>query len=132
MKKILLSTFFAFATMFASAQILVVGTFDNDQEETVDKFTKQMGIGYMINDKFVVGGISNGDDFDIMGRYMVSDDLFVSLQMPTENSTDNMTLGVGYGFNVWSMLYIEPNYSMSLGDNSDEDGEFKIGFSLRF
>tara|TARA_B100000242_G_scaffold293821_1_gene273220 strand:- start:1857 stop:2255 length:399 start_codon:yes stop_codon:yes gene_type:complete len=132
MKKILLSTFFAFATMFASAQILVVGTFDNDQEETVDKFTKQLGIGYMINDKFVVGGISNGDDFDIMGRYMVSDDLFVSLQMPTENSTDNMTLGVGYGFNVWSMLYIEPNYSMSLGDNSDEDGEFKIGFSLRF
>lgn len=132
MKKILLSTFFAFATMIASAQILVVGTFDNDQEETVDKFTKQMGIGYMINDKFVVGGISNGDDFDIMGRYMVSDDLFVSLQMPTENSTDNMTLGVGYGFNVWSMLYIEPNYSMSLGDNSDEDGEFKIGFSLRF
>lgn len=132
MKKILLSTFFAFATMIASAQILVVGTFDNDQEETVDKFTKQMGIGYMINDKFVVGGISNGDDFDIMGRYMVSDELFVSLQMPTENSTDNMTLGVGYGFNVWNMLYIEPNYSMSLGDNSDEDGEFNIGFSLRF
>ena len=134
MKKILLSTFFAFATMIASAQILVVGTFDNDQEETVDKFTKQMGIGYMINDKFVVGGISNGDDFDIMGRYMVSDELFVSLQMPTENSTDNMTLGVGYGFNVWNMLYIEPNYSMSLSDNnnSDEDGEFNIGFSLRF
>ena len=43
MKKILLSTFFAFATMIASAQILVVGTFDNDQEETVDKFTKNMG-----------------------------------------------------------------------------------------
>jgi|TARA_A100001388_G_C28741504_1_gene487137 hypothetical protein len=132
MKKILLSTLFAFATIIASAQILVVGTFDNDQEETVDKFTKNMGIGYMINDKFVVGGISNGDDFDLMGRYMVSDDLFVSLQMPTENSTDNMTLGVGYGFNVWSMLYIEPNYSMNLGDNNDDDGEFKIGFSLRF
>tara|TARA_B100000989_G_scaffold274943_1_gene234111 strand:- start:7120 stop:7521 length:402 start_codon:yes stop_codon:yes gene_type:complete len=133
MKKILLSTLFAFATIIASAQILIVGTFDNDQEETVDKFTKNMGIGYMINDKFVVGGISNGDDFDLMGRYMVSDDLFVSLQMPTENSTDNMTLGVGYGFNVWSMLYIEPNYSMNLGDNNDDDdGEFKIGFSLRF
>lgn len=132
MKKILLSTLFAFATIIASAQILVVGTFDNDQEETVDKFTKNMGIGYMINDKFVVGGISNGDDFDLMGRYMVSDDLFVSLQMPTENSTDNMTLGVGYGFNVWNMLYIEPNYSMNLGDNNDDDGEFKIGFSLRF
>ena len=106
MKKILLSTLFAFATIIASAQILIVGTFDNDQEETVDKFTKNMGIGYMINDKFVVGGISNGDDFDLMGRYMVSDDLFVSLQMPTENSTDNMTLGVGYGFNVWSMIYM--------------------------
>ena len=132
MKKILLSTLFAFATIIASAQVLVVGTFDNDQEETVDKFTKNMGIGYMINDKFVVGGISNGDDFDLMGRYMVSDDLFVSLQMPTENSTDNMTLGVGYGFNVWNMLYIEPNYSMNLGDNNDDDGEFKIGFSLRF
>ena len=132
MKKILLSTLFAFATIIASAQILVVGTFDNDQEETVDKFTKNMGIGYMINDKFVVGGISNGDDFDLMGRYMISDDLFVSLQMPTENSTDNMTLGVGYGFNVWSMLYIEPNYSMNLGDNNEDDGEFKIGFSLRF
>ena len=43
----------------------------------------------MISDKFVVDGISNGDDFDIMGRYLVSDDLFVQLQMPTENSTDN-------------------------------------------
>ena len=132
MKKFLLSAIFAFATIFASAQIMVVGTFDNDKEEVVDKFTKNIGIGYMINDKFVVGGISNGDDFDIMGRYMVSDELFVSLQMPTENSTDNMTLGVGYGFNVWNMVYIEPNYSMSLSDNSDEDGEFNIGFSLRF
>ena len=132
MKKFLLSAICAFATIFASAQIMVVGTFDNDKEEVVDKFTKNIGIGYMISDKFVVGGISNGDDFDIMGRYLVSDDLFVQLQMPTENSTDNMVLGVGYGFNVWNMLYVEPNYSMNLGDNSDEDGEFKIGFSLRF
>ena len=133
MKKILLSTVFAFATIFASAQILVVGTFDNDKEEIVDKFTKNMGIGYMVSDKIVVGGISNGDDFDIMGRYLVSDELYVQLQMPTENSTDNMVLGVGYAFNVWNMLYVEPNYSMNLGDsNNDDDGEFKIGFSLRF
>lgn len=133
MKKILLSTIFAFATIFASAQILVIGNFDNDQEETIDKFTKNLGVGYMIADKFVVGGVSNGDDFDIMARYLVSDELFVSVQMPTENSTDNMVLGVGYGFNVWNMLYIEPNYSMNIGDNnSDEDGEFKLGFSLRF
>lgn len=134
MKKLLLSATFVFATMFATAQVLVVGTFDNDREEVIDKFTKNLGVGYQFSDRFVVGFVSEGDEFDIMGRLLVTEELYVGIQMPTENSTDDIDLSIGYALNVWNNLYIEPNYKMHLGDSHghDDDGEFQIGFSFKF
>ena len=54
MKKIILSAFVALFTFAASAQFMVVTSYDGDQEENVDKITANMGIGYMMGD-FTVG-----------------------------------------------------------------------------
>ena len=133
MKKVLLTAVFAFATMFASAQIMVVTSYDDDQEETIDKLTANMGIGYSINDNIVIGGVKNGDDYDLFARYNFKDDLYLSLQMATGDN-EGTSVGVGYSLNVWNSLYIEPNYTMATEEdaNGDRDGTFNLGLGYRF
>ena len=134
MKKVLLTAVLAFATLFASAQIMVVTTYDGDQEESMDKLTANMGIGYSISDNIVIGGVKNGDNYDLFARYNCKDDLYISLQMATEDGADNTTIGVGYSLNVWNSLYLEPNYSMATEKdaNGDREGEFNLGIGYRF
>ena len=142
MKKLFLTAVVALFTLGASAQFMVVTTYDNDQEENMDKITTNMGIGYMVNDDFTVGlakGAVNdeGDDtYDLWARYNLSmmEGGYVSLQMPTEDGSDNMRIGLGFAFNVWNGLYVEPNYSMptSEDDNGDREGSFNFGLSYRF
>ena len=134
MKKLLLTAVIVFATLFASAQIMVVTTYDGDQEESMDKLTANMGIGYSISDNIVIGGVKNGDDYDLFARYNCKDDLYISLQMATEDGADNTTIGVGYSLNVWNSLYLEPNYSMATerDENGDREGEFNLGIGYRF
>ena len=134
MKKLLLTAVIVFATLFASAQIMVVTTYDGDQEESLDKLTANMGIGYSISDNIVVGGVKNGDNYDLFARYNYNDDIYFSLQIPTEDGSNNMSIGVGYSANVWKGLYLEPNYSMPMSkdDKGDRDGEFNLGLGYRF
>lgn len=142
MKKLFLTAVVALFTLGASAQFMVVTTYDNDQEENMDKITTNMGIGYMVNDDFTVGlakGAVNaeGDDtYDLWARYNLSmmEGAYVSLQMPTENSSDNMEVGLGFAVNVWNGLYVEPNYTMptSEDENGDREGSFNFGLSYRF
>ena len=142
MKKLFLTAVVALFTLGASAQFMVVTTYDNDQEENMDKITTNMGIGYMVNDDFTLGLAkgavdANGDDtYDLWARYNLSmmEGAYVSLQMPTENSSENMQVGLGFAFNVWNGLYVEPNYSMptSEDDNGDREGSFNFGLSYRF
>jgi len=134
MKKVLLTAVLAFATLFASAQIMVVTTYDGDQEESMDKWTANMGFGYSISDNIVIGGVKNGDNYDLFARYNCKDDLYISLQMATEDGADNTTIGVGYSLNVWNSLYLEPNYSMATKKdaNGDREGEFNLGIGYRF
>jgi len=133
MKKVFLTAVLAFATLFASAQIMVVTTYDGDQEESIDKLTANMGIGYSISDNIVIGGVSNGDDYDLFARYNYNEDLYISLQMATGDN-EGTSVGVGYSFNVWNSLYIEPNYSMPTEKDADGDreGEFNLGIGYRF
>tara|TARA_B100000902_G_scaffold137256_1_gene135514 strand:- start:52853 stop:53254 length:402 start_codon:yes stop_codon:yes gene_type:complete len=133
MKKILLSAVFVLATIFASAQIMVVTTYDADEEENMDKITANMGIGYSINDNIVIGGVKNGEDYDLFARYNFKDDLYLSLQMATGDN-EGTSIGVGYSLNVWNSLYIEPNYTMATeeDENGDRDGEFNLGIGYRF
>jgi predicted porin len=148
MKKILLSAVFVFATIFASAQIMVVTTYDGDQEENLDKITANMGIGYSINDNITVGFVrvmhsaddghnhdpgDEDDSYDLFARYNFKDDLYLSLQMATGDN-DGTSIGVGYSLNVWNSLYIEPNYTMNTeeDDNGDREGTFNLGIGYRF
>ena len=142
MKKVLLTAAVALSTLVASAQFMVVTTYDGDQEENADKITANMGIGYMVNDAFTVGlakGAVNaeGDDtYDLWARYNIAqvEGAYASLQMPTEDGSENMNIGVGFAFNVWNGLYVEPNYTMptSEDDEGNREGSFNFGLSYRF
>ena len=135
MKKVFLTAVLAFATLFASAQIMVVTTYDGDQEESMDKLTANMGIGYSISDNIVIGGVKNGEDYDLFARYNFKDELYISLQMASGDDNENdMNIGIGYSVNIWNSMYLEPNYSMSTekDDNGDRDSAFNLGIGYRF
>jgi len=143
MKKLLLTAVVAFSTLIASAQFMVVTTYDGDQEESMDKITTNMGIGYMVNDAFTVGlakGAVNaeGDDtYNLWARYNIAqvEGAYASLQMPTEDGSENMNIGIGFAFNVWNGLYVEPNYTMPTSEDEvtgDREGTFNFGVSYRF
>ena len=142
MKKLLLTTVVALSTLVASAQFMVVTTYDGDQEESMNKITANLGVGFMVNDAFTVGlakGDVNaeGDDtYDLWARYNLSmmEGAYVALQMPTEDGSDNMRIGLGVAVNVWNDLYVEPNYTMptSEDENGDREGSFNFGLSYRF
>ena len=142
MKKVLLTAVVALSTLVASAQFMVVTTYDGDQVENADKITANLGLGYMVNDAFTVGlakGAVNaeGDDtYDLWARYNITqvEGAYASLQMPTEDGSENMSIGVGFAFNVWNSLYVEPNYTMptSEDDEGNREGSFNFGLSYRF
>ena len=141
MKKIFLTSAIAFATLFASAQnFMVVSTYDGDQEETVDMLTQNIGFGYAVNETWTLGLIQNGEDvdgetiYDLWARYNMKNDLYLSLQAPQEEMMDNLTVGLGYSFNVWKGLNVEPNYSMGLKEDEagDREGTFNLGLSYKF
>ena len=151
MKKLFLSAFVALFTFAASAQFMVVTTYDGDQEENMDKITANMGIGYMMGD-FTVGlmkgnhdhveGEEHDDDaYDLWARYSLAsvmsgmDGAYAALRMPMEDGSDNMQIGVGFALNVWNGLYVEPNYMMYVDEDAAGDGDrgtFNFGLSYRF
>jgi len=141
MKKLLLTAVVAFSTLVASAQFMVVTTYDGDQEENMDKITTNMGIGYMVNEMITVGLANGGDDaagegtYDIFARYNIAqmEGAYASLTMPGDDAED-MSIGVGFAFNVWNGLYVEPNYTMPTSEDADgnREGSFNFGLSYRF
>ena len=126
----------AFATMFASAQFMVVTNITqpaDGEEWAMSNITDNMGIGYQINDKMTLGIVRNGDAMDLWGRYNISF-AYLTVQAPTDSMMDNMNIGVGYSLKVWDALYVEPSYSMPMKENSEgnREGEFKVGIAYRF
>lgn len=150
MKKMFLTAVVALCTLAASAQFMVVTTYDGDQTENIDKLTANMGVGYTVMDGIIVGVVRashdhvDGDDhsddeneFELFARYDLGNFMegaYLSAQMPTEDMTDNMKVGVGVSFNVWNGLNVEPNYTMPAksDDNGDREGSFNIGLSYSF
>ena len=143
MKKLFLTAVVALSTLVASAQFMVVTTYDNDLEENADKITANMGIGYMVSDAITVGLAKNGlaaegedDSYNLWARYNIAqvEGAYASLQMPTKDGSDDMRIGLGFSFNVWNGLNIEPNYTMptSEDDNGDREGTFNFGLSYSF
>ena len=148
----------AFATLAASAQFMVVTTYDGDQEETMDKLTANLGIGYEVTDGVTVGAVrSLGSDavlddaltldvdesadavedaYELFVRYNLSmmDGMYAMIQAPTEDMSDNMKIGVGMSFSIWNSLYIEPNYTMPVSEDASgsREGSFNIGVAYKF
>ena len=136
MKKVILTTMFAFATLFASAQFAVITTVDmpeDDEEMQASSLTDNLGVGYQLNSKIMVGVVKNGEDYDLFGRYYLND-IYVSFQGATEEMADNLNIGVGYSFNIWKSLCIEPNYSMPTNEDAEgnREGKFKLGVAYKF
>ena len=141
MKKLLLTAVVALSTLAASAQFIVVTTYDSEQEETMDQITANMGVGFMVSDNITLGGVRALDDagedsYEIFVRYNLAmmDGAYAMIQMPTEDMSDNMKVGLGMSFAVWNSLYLEPNYTMPVSEdgNGDREGEFNIGIGYRF
>ncbi|ASF00023.1 hypothetical protein [uncultured virus] len=140
MKNLIMTLAVAILTTFAaSAQFMVVTTVntpdsDMNEEWGTTNFTDNIGIGYIYNDKCVAGIVKSGEDYDLWGRYLWNANLFVSVQAPTEELLDNLTVGLGYSFDVWKGLHVEPNYSMGLNEdeNGERDGTFNLGLSYKF
>ena len=144
MRNLFLTLTLACATLFAGAQNFMVVTTYNAPEDGADfelsSLTDNMGIGYSINDTWTVGLIAAGEDsvgdknYDLWGRYNWNANMYVSVQAPTEEMMDNLTVGLGYSFNAWKGLYIEPNYSLGLKEdtNGDREGTFNLGLAYRF
>ena len=135
MNKLFLTMTLALVTMFASAQIMVVTTIEqpvDDAEWEMSNFTDNLGIGYQLNEKITIGALKNGEDYDLWGRYQLKT-VYLSVQAPTEEMTDNLNVGVGYSLRVWDKLYVEPNYSMPLKEDAEgnREGAFKLGIAYR-
>ena len=143
MKNLILTLALAISTLAASAQFMVVTTYQAAEEGAeweMSSLTDNLGIGYSLNDKWTVGFITAGEDslgstsYDLFGRYNWNKDMYISVQAPTEEMMDNLSVGVGYSFNLWKGMYVEPNYSMNLKEDEEGDrsGEFKLGLAYRF
>ena len=132
MKKLFLTASFVLATILCSAQFMVVTTVNmpgDDAECEMSNITDNMGVGYILNNNITLGLVKNGEEYDMWGRYYIND-IYASVQAPTEDMMDNMMFGIGYSMKVWNDLYIEPNYMMSMEE--DSEGEFKLGISYKF
>ena len=143
MKKLLLTAVVAFCTLFASAQIMLVTTYDGDLEGS-EVVTANAGIGYQVNDVITAGVQKDGDDgYSMFVRYSIKDDMYATFNMPTEDGSDLAKIGLGYSMNIWNNVYIEPSYTMPIKEQAvmvdgeateqmERKGSFKFGVAYRF
>ena len=89
--------------------------------------TDKLGIGYQLDDNFVVGIIKTGDLFV---RYILNDKLFAICEYNYLHSTDDkisehVVWGIGYSFSLPNNFYLEPNYTKA------EEGSFNLSISYK-
>jgi hypothetical protein len=145
MKKVFFTAALAMTTLFASAQFMVVTTISEQSDDAdgfeMEQITDQIGLGYMLNDNFTIGVQRTGEDidgdttYDLWARYNFSGDMagvWAVVKAPTEDASDNLNVGIGYSLNVWNSVYVEPSYTMSMSDDSDDEGTLNLGLAWRF
>ena len=142
MKKVFFTAALAMTTLFASAQFMVVTTVSDQSEDgdgfEMEQITDQIGLGYMLNDNFTVGVQRTGEDengdttYDMWARYSFGDNMWAVVKAPSEEASDNLSVGIGYSLNVWNSVYVEPSYTMSMADDSDDEGTLNLGLAWRF
>ena len=135
MKKILFTIITVFTTLIASAQFSIMSSISMPEEGSdfeISSISENIGVGYEINEKIMAGAVKNGENYDLFGRYYF-ENIYVSLQAPIEEASENMKIGAGYSYNVWKKLYIEPNYSIPMkeDESGEREGEFIIGVAYK-
>ena len=136
MNKLFLTMLFSVATMLASAQITVMATVTEVNDEY--NFTDNLAVGYNVNDMLMVGLEMDGEDkYEVMARYSFANNCWAYGSFDTEGEgeyVDRLDLGIGYSFNIWNNFYADPNYTISMNKNSDDEyeGNFNLTLSYKF
>ena len=138
MNKLFLTMLFAFSTMFASAQFVGLTTLNEGTDSTWN-VTDKIGIGYVVNEKLMVAATMDGEDaYELLGRYDVYNGVWATCIYNYEKDSeaemkDKLELGLGYSYNVWKKLYVDPYYVMPLEKDAEgnREGEFRLGVSYR-
>ena len=134
MNKLFLTMLFSVATIVASAQMTVMTTVTEVEDEY--NFTDNLAVGYDVNDMLMLGLQMNGEDnYEVMARYTFADNCWAYGSFDTEGEgeyVDRLDLGVGYSFNIWQGLYIDPNYTVSMKKNSNDEYEGKLNFTISY
>lgn len=138
MNKLFLTMLFAISTTLASAQFVGLTTLNEGTDSTWNA-TDKIGIGYIVNDKLMVTAAMDGEDaYELSGRYLVYNGLWATCIYNHEKDSeaemeDKLELGVGYSFNIWKDLYVDPYYVMPMKEDAEgnREGEFRLGISYR-
>jgi len=138
MNKLFLTMLFAFSTMIASAQFVGLTTLNEGTDSTWN-VTDKIGVGYMVSEKLMLAATMDGEDaYELLGRYDIYNGVWATCIYNYEKDSeaelkDKMELGLGYSFNVWNKLYVDPYYVMPMKENSEgnREGEFRLGISYK-
>ena len=138
MNKLFLTMLFAFSTTIASAQFVGLTTLNEGTDSTWN-VTDKIGVGYVVNEKLMVAATMDGEDaYELLGRYDVYNGVWATCIYNHEKDSeaemkDKMELGVGYSFNVWNKLYVDPYYVMPMKEDAEgnREGEFRLGISYK-
>ena len=132
MKKVVLMVAVILTSLCASAQYTIVSNVDFPSENeswATENVTSSMGVGYSLDGGHMIGLRKSGNDYDMFFRYCMSESLYLSADLPKEDTFENARVGVGYSMKFWGDMYIEPNYSVNL--DSEDSGKFNLGISYK-
>ena len=139
MNKLFLTMTLAFCTMIASAQYSVLTTFNEGADSTWN-VTDKLGVGYQVNEKLMVGLTLDGEDkYEVLGRYSLMNGIWGTCVYNHESDSetelmDKVDVGIGYSWNVWKGLSIDPNYTMpaKADEAGEREGSLNLSVSYKF
>ena len=144
MNKVFLTMLLALVTTIASAQFSVITTMNEVEDttgETTYNFTDKLGVLYQVNEKLAVGLTMDGEDnYELVGRYIVHETggwatcIYNYMPESEDELKDKLDLGLGYSFNIWKKLSVDPYYVMPIKEDEEgnREGKFNLGLSYKF
>ena len=142
MNKLFLTMALAFCTMIASAQFSAITTITSVEEEdkTTYNATDKLGVGYQVSEKLMIGIAMNGEDkYELLGRYSLMNGIWGTCVYDYDADSeaelmDKVELGLGYSWNVWKGLCIDPNYTMpaKADEAGEREGSLNLSVSYKF
>ena len=132
MKKVFFTIALCCATLISSAQFTIVSQVQSPDEGDsweISNFTQNMGVGYSLNNKTMIGAVKDGDNYNVFARHKLGFG-FLCMEAPTEDMSENMNVGWGMYIKVYDNLSVNPMYMIPLKeDDGEREGSFSIGLS---